>query len=143
MGERNSNGAVKSREVCYDTLEQWARGKIQAQLQQLLEEEVATFLGRVRHERRGKVASVDPPNGPAPSEGHTKYSLAIILSLRPQPMLLDTRNITDIGQMHKQHMMPQQTEANPHGLSLSRHPCVRAPALRHRITMRRAWFTLL
>ena len=63
MGERNSNGAVESRAVCYDTLEQWARGKIQAQLQQLLEEEVTTFLGRVRHERRDKVAPVDPPAG--------------------------------------------------------------------------------
>lgn len=63
MGERTSNGAVESSEVYYDTLEQWARGQIQAQLQQLLEEEVTTFLGRVRHERRGKVAPVDPPAG--------------------------------------------------------------------------------
>lgn len=63
MGERTSNGAVVSREVCYETLEQWARGKIQAQLQQLLEEDVTTFLCRVRHERRGKVAPVDPPSG--------------------------------------------------------------------------------
>lgn len=63
MAEWNSNGAVESSEVCYETLEQWARGKIQAQLQQLLEEEVTTFLGRVRHERRGKVSPVDPPAG--------------------------------------------------------------------------------
>jgi transposase-like protein len=63
MGEKSTSEAVESSEVCYDTLEQWARGKIQAQLQQLLEEEVTTFLGRVRHERRGKVAPVDPPAG--------------------------------------------------------------------------------
>jgi putative transposase len=63
MSERTSNGVVESREVCYDTLEQWARGKIQAQLQQLLEEEVTTFLGRVRHERRGTRSPVDPPAG--------------------------------------------------------------------------------
>lgn len=63
MGEKNSNEAVESSELCYDTLEQWARGKIQAQLQQLLEEEVTTFLGRVRHERRGTVSPVDPPAG--------------------------------------------------------------------------------
>lgn len=49
--------------MCYATLEQWARGKIQAQLQQLLEEEVTTFLGRARHERRGTVSPVDPPTG--------------------------------------------------------------------------------
>ena len=40
MSERTSTGAAESSEVCYDTLEQWARGKIQAQLQQVLEEEV-------------------------------------------------------------------------------------------------------
>jgi len=63
MRERTSYGLVESREVHYATLEQWARGKIQAQLQQLLEEEVTTFLGRTKHERRGKVTPVDPPAG--------------------------------------------------------------------------------
>ncbi|MBU6432787.1 MAG: transposase [Nitrospirae bacterium] len=63
MSERTSNGVVESSEVCYDTLEQWARGQIQAQLQQLLEEEVSTFLGRARHERRGMVSPVDPLAG--------------------------------------------------------------------------------
>ena len=63
MREKTSNDAVESSDVCYDTLEQWARGKIQAQLQPLLEEEVTTFLGRVRHERRGVVSPVDPPAG--------------------------------------------------------------------------------
>ncbi|MDI3463908.1 MAG: Mobile element protein [Nitrospira sp.] len=63
MREKNSNEAVESSAVCYDTLEQWARGKIQAQLQHLLEEEVTTFLGRARHERRGTVSPIDPPTG--------------------------------------------------------------------------------
>jgi transposase-like protein len=63
MREKNSNEAVESSAVCYNTLEQWARGKIQAQLQQLLEEEVTTFLGRARHERRGTVSPIDPPTG--------------------------------------------------------------------------------
>lgn len=63
MGEKTSTEAVESSAVCYDTLEQWARGQIQAQLQQLLEEEVTTFLGRTRYERRGTVARVDPPAG--------------------------------------------------------------------------------
>ena len=63
MREKNSNEAVASSAVCYDTLEQWARGKIQAQLQHLLEEEVTTFLGRARHERRGTVSPIDPPPG--------------------------------------------------------------------------------
>ena len=63
MGERTSHGVVESRAVCYDTLAPWARGNIQAQLQQLLEEDVTTFLGRVRPERRGTRAPVDPPAG--------------------------------------------------------------------------------
>jgi len=63
MREKNSNEAVESSAVCYDTLEQWARGKIQAQLQHLLEEEVTTFLSRARHERRGRVSPIDPPTG--------------------------------------------------------------------------------
>ena len=49
--------------VCYTTLEQWARGQMQAQLQHLLEEEVTTFLGRIPHERRSSVSPVDPPAG--------------------------------------------------------------------------------
>ena len=63
MSERTSIGAIESSAVCYDTREQWAREQIQAQLQQLLEEEVTTFLGRVRHERRSTVTPVDPPVG--------------------------------------------------------------------------------
>jgi len=63
MRERTSTEAVESSPVCDDTLEQWARGQIQAQLHHLLEEEVTTFLGRARHARRGTVSAVDPPPG--------------------------------------------------------------------------------
>jgi len=70
MKERNNKGTVESSEVCYETLEQWVRSKIQEQLQQLLEEEVTTFLGRERHERREKVSPVDPPKGSR--NGHGK-----------------------------------------------------------------------
>jgi transposase-like protein len=63
MKKRISTVAMESSAVCYATLEQWARGQIQAQLQHLLEEEVTTFLGRARHERRGAVSPIDPPTG--------------------------------------------------------------------------------
>jgi transposase-like protein len=63
MKQRTSTEAIESSAVCYATLEQWAREHIQAQLQQLLEEEVTTFLGRVRHERRRTVTPIDPPVG--------------------------------------------------------------------------------
>jgi len=63
MRERTSTEPIESSPVCYATLEQWARGQIQAQLQQILEEEVSTFLGRARHARRARVSPVDPPPG--------------------------------------------------------------------------------
>ena len=63
MSERTSTEPIESSTVCYATLEQWARGQIQAQLQQILEEEVTTFLGRARHARRARVSPVDPPQG--------------------------------------------------------------------------------
>lgn len=63
MQEKNSTKTVESSAVCYDTLEEWARRQIQGQLQHLLEEEVTTFLGRARHERRDTVSPIDPPAG--------------------------------------------------------------------------------
>lgn len=63
MRQKSSTEVVESSAVCYATLAQWARGQIQTQLQPLLEEEVTTFLGRARHERRGTVSSIDPPAG--------------------------------------------------------------------------------
>jgi hypothetical protein len=70
MKKRTSTEAIESSTVCYTTLEQWARGHIQAQLQQLLEEEVTTFLGRSPYARRGTVSPVDPP--PGSRNGHGK-----------------------------------------------------------------------
>ena len=63
MKKRTSPEAIESSAVCYATLEQWARMQIQGQLQHLLEEEVTTFLGRARHERRDTVSPVDPLPG--------------------------------------------------------------------------------
>lgn len=70
MKKRTSTEAIESSTVCYATLEQWARGQIQAQLQHLLEEEVTTFLGRIPYARRGTVSPVDPPAGSR--NGHGK-----------------------------------------------------------------------
>lgn len=55
------HGIVESRTACDDRLKQWVRGKIQVQLQQVLEEEVATFFGRVRHRHRDTVPLVQLP----------------------------------------------------------------------------------
>ena len=61
MRQKRSTGVVESIAVCYDTREQWARGQIQPQVQQFMEEDVTTFLSRARHERRGTVSPIDPP----------------------------------------------------------------------------------
>lgn len=63
MSERTNTERIESSNVCYATLEQWGRGQIQAQLQQILEDEVTTFLGRARHARPARVSPVDPPQG--------------------------------------------------------------------------------
>jgi hypothetical protein len=63
MKEQNRNGAVESSQVCYETLEHRARMKVQAFLQEVLEEEVTAFLGRKKHDRREGVSLIDPPKG--------------------------------------------------------------------------------
>ena len=63
MNEQSRNETVESRQVCYETLEPWARMKVQEFLQQLLEEEVTALLGREKHARREKTAPVDAPGG--------------------------------------------------------------------------------
>ena len=73
MRERTSTETVESSAVCYDTLEQWAREHIQLQLQTLLEEEVTTLLGRIRHERRSTVTPVDPPVGSRNGYGKPRH----------------------------------------------------------------------
>jgi len=52
MKEQSGNEAVESSEVCYETLEPWARMKVQEFVQQLLEDEVNALLGRGKHDRR-------------------------------------------------------------------------------------------
>lgn len=59
MKNRTSTEAIESNAAGYDTLEQGARENIQAQQAHLLAEEMSTFLGRLRHERRRTVIPVD------------------------------------------------------------------------------------
>ncbi len=51
MFDQSTRGAHEST-LCWERLEAWAREKIQGFLQALLEEEVSTFLGRRKSERR-------------------------------------------------------------------------------------------
>jgi len=63
MKEHNREQAFESSQVCYETLEHRARMKVQAFLQEVLEEEVTAFLGRKKHVRREGVSLIDPPKG--------------------------------------------------------------------------------
>jgi len=49
---------TESSTVCYEELEKWIRGKAQELVQDVLEEEVTSFFGRVKGGRRGKVDGV-------------------------------------------------------------------------------------
>jgi transposase-like protein len=49
---------TESSTVCYEELEKWIRGKAQKFVQEVLEEEVTTFFGRAKSDRREKVDGV-------------------------------------------------------------------------------------
>ncbi len=58
--EKKSTEEGEASRVCYQTLEQWARERIQERLQGLLEEEVEELLGREKWQRK---AGVDAAEG--------------------------------------------------------------------------------
>ena len=66
MRKENTNSTSESR-VEWDHLEEWVRGQVQGLIQELLEEEITEFLGRVRSARR---SSVD--GDPGYRNGHSK-----------------------------------------------------------------------
>ena len=51
MIEQSRNEGLESSQVCFETLEAFARMKVQEFLQQVLEEEVSALLGRGKHGR--------------------------------------------------------------------------------------------
>jgi transposase-like protein len=63
MKKKSTEGQEASR-VCYEALEQWARGRIQVLVQGLLEEEVEELLGRQKWQRKANVdAAIGYRNG--------------------------------------------------------------------------------
>jgi putative transposase len=63
MEKKSTEGQEASR-VCYEALEQWARGRIQELVQGLLEEEVEELLGRQKWQRKTSVdAAIGYRNG--------------------------------------------------------------------------------
>ena len=69
MSEKNTEVLSESR-VCFESLENWARGKMQDLLQSILEEEVTELLGRQKSARRASEGAIDPR--PGSRNGHGK-----------------------------------------------------------------------
>lgn len=67
--EKKSTERGEASRVCYQTLEQWARERIQERLQWLLEEEVEELLGREKWQRK---AGVDAAEGYRNGYGKTR-----------------------------------------------------------------------
>jgi hypothetical protein len=57
---KGSTRGMEASTICYETLEEFARGKVQQFVQEILEEEVTTLLGREKSERR---KGIDQPVG--------------------------------------------------------------------------------
>ena len=104
MKEQNRNEAVESSQVCYETLECWARMKVQEFLQQVLEEEATALLGRGKHSRRENVSPVDPPRGSRNGHGKPrKFSMmnGTVTVRRPRVRDLEERFVSKILPLFK------------------------------------------
>jgi transposase-like protein len=104
MKEQNRNEAAESRRVCYETLEPWARMKVQEFLQQILEEEVSMLLGRKKHGRRAASAPVDPPKGSRNGYGKPrKFAMmgGTVTVRRPRVRDLEERFVSKILPLFK------------------------------------------
>ncbi|MFI5091606.1 MAG: IS256 family transposase [Terriglobales bacterium] len=104
MKEQSRNEAVESSQVCYATLEPWARSKVQEFLQQVLEEELTALLGREKHGRRESVSPVDPPQGSRNGHGKPrKFTMmnGTVIVRRPRARDLEERFVSKILPLFK------------------------------------------
>jgi putative transposase len=104
MKEQSRDEAVESSQVCYETLEPWARSKVQEFLQQVLEEEVTALLGREKHDRRGVVSLVDPPEGSRNGHGKPrKFAMmnGTVTVRRPRVRDLEERFVSKVLPLFK------------------------------------------
>jgi transposase-like protein len=93
----------ESKRIVYEELEEYARGKIREHLQDLLEEEVSEWLGRVKSERK-----TNPLEQPGYRNGYGKkrrftMSLGTIEVRRPRVRNLEERFESKILPMFKRH----------------------------------------
>lgn len=104
MKEQSRNETEESSQVCYETLEPWARMKVQQFVQQLLEEEVNGLLGRDKHDRRARVSAVDPPGGSRNGHGKPRRFAMLngtITVRRPRVRDLEERFVSKVLPLFK------------------------------------------
>ena len=104
MDEQSRNETVESSQVCYETLEAFARMNVQQFLQWVLEEEVTALLGRKKHGRREVVSPVDPPKGSRNGHGKPrKFAMmnGTITVRRPRVRDLEERFVSKILPLFK------------------------------------------
>jgi putative transposase len=97
MREKNIEPRQESR-VCFEQLEEWARGKVQCWLQELLEEEVTELLGRGRSERR---EGIDAPRGYRNGYGKPRR-----LSMSGGTITLKRPRVRDVEERFESQVLP-------------------------------------
>jgi putative transposase len=97
MKEKNIEKRPESR-VGFEQLEEWARGKVQCWLQELLEEEVTELLGRGRSERR---EGIDAPPGYRNGYGKPRR-----LSMSGGTITLRRPRVRDVEERFESRVLP-------------------------------------
>ena len=97
MREKNIEERPESR-VGFEQLEEWARGKVQCWLQELLEEEVTELLGRGRSVRR---EGIDAPRGYRNGYGKPRR-----LSMSGGTITLRRPRVRDVEERFESRVLP-------------------------------------
>lgn len=90
MRKQSTEAHVRS-SATWDTLEEWLRGRIQQAVQELLEEEVTEFLGRLKSERRKAVDGAPGYRNGYGKPRHLTTSAGTIALQRPRLRDLEER----------------------------------------------------
>ncbi len=103
MQEKVHHGILESRTTYDDRLKQWLRGKIQIHLQQILEEEVVTFFGGIRHRHQDTVPLVQLSTGSQDAPHQLSVMSGTAAVLHPK--------VRDLAQRFESKILPLLTQA--------------------------------
>lgn len=97
----NRNASIESKQVCYQNLEAWLRVKAQGFIQEVLEEEIAVFLSRGKHDRREKISLIDPPKGSRNGYGKPRH-----FSLLNGTVTVKRPRVRDLAERFESKILP-------------------------------------